>query len=657
VEELRRVLLASAVAIMGTGCGSPAQHGDWTVTRLDLEVRVDHSPPALTAGGVMWLRLDGDGSDGPVLAVDGAGMRWTAVEGSGVVDVDLNARSSSESNLRLARVKLDAPLTRGDELQLRFGLAHVDGQGQLMARRDLAIASWTAGWYPTLDYLAVGGPTAWGLSFPGTTTLSLPEGWVSLSDGELLSRERSGGRTMDRWDVSAHPVARSFAAGPYRATEQQTGAGTIRIYTLEDHPTSPEELAGLLSRVMGALEAKLGPFPFPGYGVAEVPNDVPWGAASQQTFVMATSQILDTDHGNLPAWAHEMTHGWWGNTISCHGPGNKMASEALAQLGVLIALESLEGPEAMTEFLEFSRSGYSLSQCARGYFWLVEQGRDHPLSQLGSSGLSGSTTHNLVDSKGVWVLHMLRQRVGDEVFYGTLRQLIGTFTGKSMSLDDLREAFLRAAPNKGLKPFFAQWLDRPGAPRFEVTWSALEDGDTEIVLTQSEGTKPFVLDLEIELAFEDHEPQRIVAEVRGRETRITCGEPSTVLGVEVDPARDVLLWRPAYEAPPAVEGVELSPTAPWMSPEVYAGIYELAGFGRRPELYAVGRELWARSGEDAHRLWPHVPHRFRSRSGWLEFHLEDGHAASFTLERDDGPVVEGIRIERSGRSREDSPAQ
>jgi hypothetical protein len=29
----------------------------------------------------------------------------------------------------------------------------------------------------------------------------------------------------------------------------------------------------------------------------------------------------------------------------------------------------------------------------------------------------------------------------------------------------------------------------------------------------------------------------------------------------------------------------------------------------------------------------------------MEFHLEEGHAVSFTLELDDGPVVEGIRIE------------
>ena len=90
MEKLRRVLLTSAVVIMCTACGSPVQHSDWTMTRLDLEVRVDHSPPAITAGGVIWVRLDGDGSDGPVLAVDGAGMRWTAVQGSEVAEVDLN---------------------------------------------------------------------------------------------------------------------------------------------------------------------------------------------------------------------------------------------------------------------------------------------------------------------------------------------------------------------------------------------------------------------------------------------------------------------------------------------------------------------------------------------------------------------------------------
>ena len=116
---------------------------------------------------------------------------------------------------------------------------------------------------------------------------------------------------------------------------------------------------------------------------------------------MAKSDAFEYEHGNVPLWAHEMCHAWWGNTVGTQGPGSKMAGEALAQFGVLTALEAMEGREAVVEFLEFSRSGYSPTQCARGYFGLVDDGNDHPLAKLGNSSLSGGQTHNLVDSKGL----------------------------------------------------------------------------------------------------------------------------------------------------------------------------------------------------------------------------------------------------------------
>ena len=214
-----------------------------------------------------------------------------------------------------------------------------------------------------------------------------------------------------------------------------------------------------------------------------------------------------------------------------------------------------------------------------------------------------------------------------------------------MSLDDIREAFAAAAPDQELERFFRQWLDRAGAPRFEVAWSPPDGERVEIVLTQPEGGEPFSLDLEIELTFAEHEPRRVPAEIRGRDTKLVVEVPAPVVGVELDPDRELLLWRPAYEAPPRVSGIELSPTASWLTPEAYVGTYELAEFGERSEVYVSGDELWARSGEDVHRLWPYVPHRFRARSGWVEFHLEDGRATSFTLELDGGTVAEGIRVD------------
>ena len=58
-----------------------------------------------------------------------------------------------------------------------------------------------------------------------------------------------------------------------------------------------------------------------------------------------------------------------------------------------------------------------------------------------------------------------------------LRDLIKRFAGKAMTLADLRQALLNAAPKAELPIFFARWLDRAGAPILDV--KMMYDRETE----------------------------------------------------------------------------------------------------------------------------------------------------------------------------------
>ncbi len=637
---------AVACAILAGGCAvavAASRDGTgWEVTRLDLEVRVSNDAPSMTMGGTLRARLDADRSFGPSFRVNaqGSGVRWLALEASGAGSSELNDRSGSAS---LAHVRFAEAFARSDELEVSFELEMEKGSSQLMAREDIALASWVHAWYPHPRQPG-DAFTASTLSIPGTTTLRLPAGWIAIADGELVSRDAGERETVEVWDLGANPVARSFAAGPYRAAERQIDGRRIRIYLLEDHPITADRLADLLMRTMAAQEARLGEFPFAGYGVVEVPNDIEdWSAASQQTFIMAQAANFEFEHGNVPLWAHEMGHAWWGNTVGTRGPGSKMAGEALAQVGVLIALEALEGREAVLDFLEFSRSGYSPAQCARGYFGLVDEGRDHPLATLGSSSLTGGQTHNLADSKGMWVYHMLWQRLGAERFFATLRGLIAEFAGRDMSLDDIRRAFIEAAPGEGLEAFFAQWLDRSGGIDVDATFTG-GHGSVDLLLTQTK-TEPFDFDLDIELELADGTARRERVEVRGRETRARIEVPDHLVGAELDPDRLLLMRREAYGAMPEVEGI--AETAEWLEPETYLGAYEAVEGGHSLQVVEEEGAVWIRTAEQSMRLWPSIdtPHRFRGPQGWVTFALEGGRAESASYAVDGGMTMEAVRVD------------
>ncbi|MFT5051919.1 MAG: hypothetical protein ACI8QZ_003349 [Chlamydiales bacterium] len=155
----------------------------------------------------------------------------------------------------------------------------------------------------------------------------------------------------------------------------------------------------------------------------------------------------------------------------------------------MIAAEAVWGVERATEFLRFSSPGYVPDQCARGYFEILRSGRDIALNDPKSGG---NIDHTLSDAKGHWVVHMLRRRVGDEVFFTTMRALIAEFTDSQMSLDDLRARFIAAAPDAGLEPFFVQWIERTGALVLVRDWSVTESG-IELSVVQMQESEAFDL--------------------------------------------------------------------------------------------------------------------------------------------------------------------
>jgi hypothetical protein len=532
-----------------SGCG-------WRLRTLDVTVTVVPEERLLHAEGELELELtELDRSTGPTLALGGAD-RLVSFTRLDVPDTTVKERELEHdgARYRVHDLRANAPFARGARVRVAFACESSGRGGQLAVLPDGALASWTEAWLPyPLPRVDLGaGFTAALASATGTTILELPPGWRAIGDGERIAREESADGVREVWEL-ATPMARAFCAGPFEEALVRSAGGPMRVLMLDAaRPLDPPRLAAILAEARAAMEVRFGPHPFPSYGVVEIPEswDVSWYAASQQSFIMAASSAFTWENGNLPLWAHEMAHGWWGNTVATTGPGSRFCSESLAQLGALLAIESLEGPAAAREFLGYSRSGYVPSQCAMGYFWIRRQGGDKPLAELAD----GRFDHELSDSKGLWVYHMLRGAVGDERFFATLRDLHARFSGREMSVADVRAAFVAAAPEAELERFFAQWLDRTGAPVIELRWRGAERGTAAAIeLEQLQPGEPFVLDLELELLLLDGSTVRHVVALDERVERVQLPVAKPIVGVRLDPDFETLLYRPGYGPSPVEE--------------------------------------------------------------------------------------------------------
>ena len=102
---------------------------------------------------------------------------------------------------------------------------------------------------------------------------------------------------------------------------------------------------------------------------------------------------------------------------------------------------------------------------AEAYRDFVRGGKDFPLSSFRSR--NNPVTQAVGYGKAMMTFHMLRLKIGDELFTQGLRRLAETQRFKRASWGDVRQVF-EATSGLDLSNFFAQWVTRVGAPELSL---------------------------------------------------------------------------------------------------------------------------------------------------------------------------------------------
>jgi len=496
----------------------------WTTTRLDLDLSIDTAAQRLLGEADLRVRLDDSTATSLTLTI-GSASRMLAITGDSGISASLDSAG--------ARAVVTVGARRvGDEVNLHVRFVNRGQSFQLVVSGKAALASWARGWYPLLSGAAA--------AAPGMTRLRIPAQWHSLSNGALTDSATTPTTRVETWR-SEEPVARSFVAALYRVERRAAAGRQVAAYLLPGSDGDATRYAEMIGKVIASVSPVFGPYPYQAYAIAEIPAGlVTWTGSSEQGFFMASGLGAQI---NLPLFAHELSHGWWGNHVPSTNPASQMTSEALAQLGAALAIEGIEGRAAAVDFLRFSRDGYNSRQCARGYFAMRRLGLDKPLMQLAGS----PSDHNLSDAKGHWVYWMLRDRVGPDRFAKVFQQLQTDFAQRPMSLADLRRAFVDGAPEDAdVATFFREWLDRAGAPWLTMRW---RHGGTEskptAVLTISQRGEVYHLPIEV-LIETARDSVRHRVQLTHAEESFTFPVSARPTAVVLDPHHDILRWEPEY---------------------------------------------------------------------------------------------------------------
>jgi aminopeptidase N len=144
---------------------------------------------------------------------------------------------------------------------------------------------------------------------------------------------------------------------------------------------------------------------------------------------------------------HEVSHQWWGNAVTNRDWNEFWLNEGIASFMNAAYFEQRFGGEQYAKHIDGARAKFEA---------LVAEGKDKPLVFPDWKNPSAAD-RSIAYDKGAYVMHLLREQLGDDAFWRGLRMYTRKHWGKSVTSRDVQEA-MQQASGKDLTAFFRQWV-------------------------------------------------------------------------------------------------------------------------------------------------------------------------------------------------------
>lgn len=352
--------------------------------------------------------------------------------------------------------------------------AQIHSQGQSESNRY---------WFPCHDF-----PNA-----RATTEIiaTVPRGYQVLSNGRLAS---SGPERLEPFDTfhwvqdKSHPAYLvTLVVGKFDIVDVGAGGSKLPmpVYVPPGQGVNVRRTFGRTPKMVDLL-ARLSGEPYPWAKYAQVcVHNFAWGGMENtsattlyDTVVLDKTALLDGDQDDLIV--HELGHQWYGDLLTCKSWEHLWLNEGFATYcealweqykGSSIPSAALGGRG--TEGLRPNDAAYD----AVIYKWIHDVA-SNDTGEAPYQPAMASKEYFFPDDafdraanpypKGALVLHMLRARLGDDVFFRGLSDYTRAHKFQSVETFQFRQA-LEKAGGVSLQRFFDQWVFRPGVPKIKVT--------------------------------------------------------------------------------------------------------------------------------------------------------------------------------------------
>lgn len=506
------------------------------VLHLALDLKVDIPEKAVEATAVIDLRALRDVSSIRFDAVNFDVSRVTFSRGEGSPAAIEFINDGDHVEILLG----DSPLLLGESASVRIDYRLHDPSSGLHffapseANPDTPYQVWSQGqstsnrhWVPCFDH-----PNEMHTTEMRVTA---PKGYEVISNGRLVSKKENGDGTVTfHWLQDRPHVAYliSLIVGEFHVAQETWRGKPVLYYVPEKNKDDVQRTFGNTTRMLEHFTQLTGvEYPWDKY--AQTCAEGFGGGMENTSATTLGTWVLHDERAHLDysadgLIAHELAHQWFGDFVTCQDWSHLWLNEGFASFMTPIWYEFDLGKE------EYDYSIFGKMQRA------VDGGKDKPVVDR-HYGSPGEMFDSRSYPKGSIILHMLRRRVGDKMFWRCVNRYLVENAHQPVETSVFRRTFERIT-GRSLERFFYDWTERPGAPAVEVQfdWNE-EDRLAELVFKQTQEADAFYFPLELEFHFDGLEPKVIKRQVTEKVHHFLFSLPKHPAMVLIDPRDAVLM--------------------------------------------------------------------------------------------------------------------
>jgi len=323
---------------------------------------------------------------------------------------------------------------------------------------------WTQGeaelhrhWFPCYDY-----PNE---RFTSEVICHVPEDMEVVSNGHLVgSTKDAKGLKVVHWlqDKPHVNYLVALAAGYFHKLEDKAGDLPLALFV---PPSEKDQAANAFldtKKIIAFFNREIGvPYPWDKYYQVYCLDFLAGGMENTSCTFNAARALFKSDDEQLSTLhrldAHETAHQWFGDLVTCRDWSHLWLNEGFASYYTILYEEQKNGRDAMLFSLWREAQRVLESTDTKPVVW-----RDYadPMEQFDYR----------VYPKGAWILHMLRSKLGPDLYRRCIQTYVERHRNQVVGTDDLHDVCAELS-GLSLDQFFDQWLNHGGQPELGITYS------------------------------------------------------------------------------------------------------------------------------------------------------------------------------------------